>query len=263
MNTFQNKVQKLINELPATQQDPLDTLKKALDGWKDKDKRTLLKFEQTTSVKLLTIIAKMNNSTSFGNDRMDSMMIKHGIQHLHAPLVYVINLSIQLEKFATRWKIGKNLPLHKGKGLSAKNPESYRPISLLPIIGKITERIIQPQIIQFLLDSKQLNLNHHSYRPQHSTITAMLQFSDTVFEGCNKNLITTAVTLDQSATFDVLKHETLMKKLELYNFSKSALNWMQTYLEDRSSFVSIGTRESTFRKISSGVPQGSVLGPIL
>ena len=117
--------------------------------------------------------------------------------------------------------------------------------------------------MDFMENSGQLNENHHSYRKKHSTVTAMIQLSDAIFNGCNENKITTLVTLDQSAAFDVLSHVTLRKKLKLYNFSDSALKWMDSYLNFRSQFVSIGTQNSNYMNVKSGVPQGSVLGPIL
>ena len=166
-------------------------------------------------------------------------------------------------RFATKWKIGKLLPLHKGKGLNPHDPTSYRPISLLPVIGKITERVLQKQILEYMETSGQLNGNHHSYRKKHSTVTAMLQLSDALFTGCDVKKITTLVTLDQSAAFDVIRHDTLCTKLKLYNFSDEVLKWIQSYLNFRSHYVSIGTRQSKFNNITSGVPQGSVLGPIL
>ena len=110
--------------------------------------------------------------------------------------------------------------------------------------------------------SGQMNSNHHSYRKQHSTVTAMLQLSDAIFSGCDANRITTLVTLDQSAAFDVLSHVTLRRKLKLYNFSEEVLRWIDSYLNFRSQYVSIGTRHSKFNSVMSGVPQGSVLGPI-
>ena len=205
----------------------------------------------------------MGNTTSEANDRIDALALKHGAQVLHGPITHVINCLIKTLKFATKWKIGKLLPLHKGKGLNPNCPKSYRPISLLPVIGKLTERVLQKQILNFMESSGQLNTNHHSYRKQHSTVTAMLQLSDAVFSGCNEKKITTLVTLDQSAAFDVLCHVNLRRKLKLYNFGENVLKWLDSYLGFRSHYVSIGTRQSRYGNVTSGVPQGSVLGPIL
>ena len=124
---------------------------------------------------------KMGNTTSSGNDRIDALAIKHGAAILHGPITHVVNLSILTSTFAAKWKIGKLLPLHKGKGLPKTDPKSFRPISLLPILGKITERAIQKQIMDFMEKSGQINQNHHSYRKLHSTTTTMLQISDTIF----------------------------------------------------------------------------------
>ena len=111
--------------------------------------------------------------------------------------------------------------------------------------------------------SGQLNPNHHSYRKNHSTVTAMLQLSDEIFRGCDGNKITTIVTLDQSAAFDVLCHRTLLRKLSLYNFGQNAIKWIESFLIYRSQYVTIGTRDSNYSNVSMGVPQGSVFGPIL
>ena len=255
INAFHNKTEKLVNQIPTTTSDPLSTLQAAMNNWgQPKLNREAFRLKTVTKLEVLNIIKKLGNTTSTAIDQIDAMAIKHGAMVLHGPITHVINLSIVSEKFASSWKIGKLLPLHKGKGLDHQDPKSYRPISLLPLLGKLTERAIQPQILNFMEKSGQLNQNHHSYRKQHSTITAMLQLSDQIFEGCDKNLITTLVTLDQSSAFDVIKHETLLKKLELYNFSREALNWISSYLEYRSQFVSISTKSSTYKKPSARCP---------
>ena len=142
----------------------------------------------------------------------------------------------------------------KEKGLDPLSPSSYRPISLLPILGKI---------LNFMEVSGQINQNHHSYRKHHSTLTAMLQLSDAIYHGCDVRKITTLVTLDQSSAFDVLCHRILSTKLSLYNFGEGVSKWIDSYLSFRSQYVSIGTRSSTYSNVTTGVPQGSVLGPIL
>ena len=263
IQTFVEKTNKLIRELPPPTVDPCKTLSDSLDTWGTrKNDRELFKFETITSLDTLKIIKNLGNSTSSANDRIDSLSLKHGASILHGPILHIINCSIKSSKFAIKWKIGKLLPLHKGKGLNPNDPKSYRPISLLPVIGKITERILQSQIQNFMENSGQFNSNHHSYRKNHSTVTAMLQLSDAIFSGCDANRITTLVTLDQSAAFDVLSHVTLRRKLKMYNFSEETLAWIDSYLNFRSQYVTIGTRDSKYHNVTTGVPQGSVLGPI-
>ena len=264
MKVFSEKVEKLINDLPPPSIDPCEILEKSLKDWGPrKDAREIFEFKTITELDTLKIIKELGNTTSSAHDRLDTLAIKHGAAVLHGPLTHVINTSIRTSKFANRWKIGKLLPLHKGKGLPMDDPKSFRPISLLPVIGKIIERVLQPQILEYMENSGQLNTNHHSYRKFHSTTTAMLQLSDAIFTGCNSNKITTLITLDQSAAFDVIRHSLLYKKLKLYNFGDQALGWITSFLSFRSQYVSIGTRQSAFSEVKSGVPQGSVLGPIL
>ena len=91
----------------------------------------------------------------------------------------------------------------------------------------------------------------------------MLQICDLIFEGCNQKLITAIMTVDQSAAFNCLNHQILLQKLKLYNFSESSLKWISNYLSYRSQYVNIGTQNSSYWSVEHGVPQGSVLGPIL
>ena len=262
--TFADKTSKLLDELPPPAIDPCSSLQQSLDSWGMKKlTRDKFEFNTITNIDTLKVLNDLGNTTSAANDRLDALALKHGAQVLHGPITHIINCSIRTSQFATKWKIGKLLPLHKGKGLDPFNPSSYRPISLLPIMGKIVERILQPQIMNFMESTGQINANHHSYRKNHSTVTALLQLSDAIFNGCDTNKITTIVTLDQSAAFDVLRHQTLTRKLSLYNFGENNLAWINSYLSYRSQYVSIGTRDSTYRNVTSGVPQGSVLGPIL
>ena len=264
LDTFVEKTEKLVREVPPPLIDPCELLIKTLDNWgPKKDERSMFSFKTIDKIDTLKIMKELGNTTSSAHDRMDNLALKHGATILHGPVTHIINLSIKTSTFATKWKIGKLLPLHKGKGLHLDDPKSYRPISLLPIIGKMTERALQKQILEFMEESGQINPDIHSYRKHHSTVTAMLQLSDAIFSGCNLKNITTLVTLDKSAAFDVLCHKILMRKLKLYNFDKGVLDWIQSYLSHRRQYVSIGTRNSHYSSITTGVPQGSVLGPIL
>ena len=185
------------------------------------------------------------------------------VLHLYKPITYLINLSIQLGTFATRWKTARLIPLHKGKGADRQLTKSYRPISLLSPVSKLAEKAVQEQLLNFLEETNQLNQNLHANRKDTNTTTAMIQISDTILKATDRNLVTTLVTVDESAAFDCVSTELLILKLELYNLDSQAVKWIKSYLTDRSQFVQIGAKKSATTPVSRGVLQGSVLGPIL
>ena len=192
------KTETLLNQLPPPSVDPLASLQEELDKWGPrKDQREEFNFKPVTRLDTLKLIKDLGNSTSAVNDSIDNMILKHGAETLSGPITHMINTSIAEAKFATKWKIGKILPLHKGKGLDFQNPESFRPISLLPTLGKMMERAVQSQILEFMNKTGQMNENIHSYREKHSTTTTMLQLSNAIYEGCNQSKITTLVTIER------------------------------------------------------------------
>ena len=115
---------------------------------------------------------------------------------------------------------------------------SYRPISLLPVVAKLVERVIQKQVLKFFIDSKQLNENNNVYRAHHSTVTALLQITDTIHRATDENTIATVMTMDESAAFDCISHNILDHKIELYNFSKETRAGSQT-----SCFITLNTSQ--------------------
>ena len=157
--TFADKTSKLLDNLPPPVIDPCSSLQQSLDKWGTKKlTRDTFEFHTITNIDTLKVLNDLGNTTSAANDRIDALSLKHGAQILHGPITHIINCSINTSQFATKWKIGKLLPLHKGKGLDPYNPSSYRPISLLPIMGKIVERILQPQIMNFMENTGQIKI---------------------------------------------------------------------------------------------------------
>ena len=211
----------------------------------------------------MTALKSLGNSTASGLDGQDAISLKLLAPIIMKPLTRIINMSINQKKFPNRWKMAKILPLFKGKQKTRENPDSYRPISLLSVQSKIAERIVQKQLSEFLIGSRQLNPNQHSYRQNHSTTTAWCQLTDALFSATDQNLISAILAVDQSSAFDCVSHEILLRKLESYNISRNSIPWFRSYLENRTNCVSIGTKLSIMKPVHSGVPQGSVLGPIL
>ena len=126
---------------------------------------------------MLGLINKLGNNTSYGNDKIDALTIKTAAAILYKPITHVINCSISNSEFIAKWKIGRLLPLFKGKGLNTQDPESYRPISLLPVLSKLTERAIQHQILNYMKETRQINektplLPHRSFN-NHSNVTTL------------------------------------------------------------------------------------------
>ena len=196
-------------------------------------------------------------------DKLDSLSVKLATKSLYKPICFIINLSIETNTFCVKWKLAKVVPLHKGKGKSWLSPSSFRPISLLPVCKKITEMAIKEQIAQFMSDTKQWGMYNHGYKTLHGTTTTLLNLCDAIYETCDENKISTAITTDQSAAFDCVSHNILIQKLKLYNFWDSALEWIKSYLTFRTQFVSIGSKESVMMQLPQGVPQGSGLGQII
>ena len=264
LETFSKKVKNLIQALPPVTEDPHFLLKRALEKWgAAAQSREKFSLQEITTQKTNLLISKLGTSKSFGHDNLDSLSLKLASEHLLIPITFLINLSIRSRKFATQWKVGKVIPLFKGKGLTRTNPSNYRPISLLPVISKLVERIVQEQMLDFLIRTKQLNRNHHAYLPHHSTTTTLLQLMDQVYSSTDENQISVLMTIDESCAFDCVNMELLLQKMELYNFTADTVDWFRDYLSFRSQFVTINTKDSVIKPVTIGVPQGSVLGPLL
>ena len=264
MDTFNSKVQTLIYKLPITNDDPLAPLKDALTEWGTlADSRPWFNFNQITLSQTAELLKNLGNTKTYGNDELDATSIKIVTTSLLQPLQFLINQSLRTKKFPTQWKLAKLLPLHKGKGSCKFSPSNYRPISILPVLSKLLEKVVQSQMIQFLNSTNQLNRNHHAYRKIFSTTSAMLQLTERIYRATDNNLITTLLTVDESSAFDCVPHDILIQKMKLYNFSDDVIEWFISYLSGRSQYVEINTKKSKITNMKTGVPQGSVLGPLI
>ena len=253
-----------MSEIPRPTEDPLKILQLAMDRWGSKaGNREIFSLKEVCVGDILSVINKMGNSSAISHDYLDAISIKAASEILAPPITFLTNLSINQSKFAKSWKKAKVIPIYKGKGTSRTSTKSYRPIAILPTVSKIVEKVIHSQILSYMERSCQLNQNLHGYRNNYSTTTALLQLSNTILQATDSNLISTLVTIDESAAFDCVNYTILMKKLQIYNFDESSRKWMQNYLVDRQQYVEIGVKKSETVEIQQGVPQGSILGPLL
>ena len=158
----------------------------------------------------------------------------------------------------------KIIPLHKKEDLL--NPKNYRPVAIIPIFSKILERIVFNQMIEYISANNLIHPNHHAYRAHHNTTTALVQLYDVWLESLEAGELAGVCFLDHldmSAAFDIVDHTLLLGKLELYGFDSNMLRWTGSYLTGRTQAVSIDGSLSKLMPVEHGVPQGSILGPLL
>ena len=161
--------------------------------------------------------------------------------------------------FPRKLKMAKVKPLHKkGDKLSMNN---YRPISLLPAISKILQKIILGQLDQHFTTHQLFFANQYGFRKQRSTEHAVIELTDHILRNMDNNITPTSIFLDLSKAFDSLNHNILIQKLKHYGIKNKSLDLCKHYLKNRQQFTQLDTISSTPQNISIGVPQGSILGP--
>ena len=188
-------------------------------------------------------------------------MLKDAAVVVAKPLTRIVNESLSQGTVPSEWKYAKITPLFK-KGLST-DMDNYRPISVLPVVSKVLERIVHHQLHSFLSEHKLLNPYQCGFRRNHSTKFAAIAFLDYIRRRMDLGLLTGAVFIDLRKAFDSVDHEILISKLESYGLRDIELDWFRNYLTYRKQLVSLGKEISDPCLITSGVPQGSILGPLL
>lgn len=192
---------------------------------------------------------------------INSKIIKCIENYIFLPLTKLINMCIKSAVFPEVLKTARVVPVHK-KG-SVDSPDNYRPISLLPLIGKVFEKILKLQIDSYLVEHDILNGSQFGFRRGMSTALAISDLVEFIYDNFEANRISGAVFCDLSKAFDCVSHGLLLKKLRYYGFNSHSVDLIASYLLDRQQFVSLHGAYSSTVPVIRGVPQGSVLGPIL
>ena len=216
----------------------------------------------TTPHEILKIINAIKPKKSAGHDALNSQLLKHIKFGIITPLDIIINKSFTEGIFPTSLKISKVIPIHKNKDKSF--PSNYRPISLLPSISKIFEKILVKRLTHFLNSQHLLTDHQFGFRKNHSTVHAITKFTLNIISNITVNKPTIATFIDFSKAFDRIDHQILLHKLYLYGIRGTPLTLITSYLKHRSFFVSHNNCISQHKIIDGlGIPQGSVLGPLL
>ena len=203
----------------------------------------------------------LETKTRSGNDNISSKLLKILNHSVSTAISIVINKSLSTGTVPNTLKIAKVIPIYKAKDKTDMG--NYRPISLLPSISKVLEKIVHSRLYKFLTNNKILSENQFGFRPSRSTVDAVCKLTSDVLSASETNQYTLAVLLDLSKAFDTINHEILLNKLNHYGIRGVALEWFRSYLTSRRQFVSYHGCTSASQTVTCGVPQGSVLGPLL
>jgi len=210
---------------------------------------------------ILHIIRNSKPKKSSGHDNITSHFLKLVDAQVAKPISILINKSIENSSVPDSLKLAKVIPIHKSK--SKNEFVNYRPISLLPTISKILERIMHKRLYCFLDSCNILNNNQFGFRKHYSTIDAVTKFITDASTYLDNKESVIGIFCDLSRAFDTINHDILLNKLRFYGIRGHALEWFRSYLSNRRQYVSYGEFNSITESVDCGVPQGSVLGPLL
>ena len=218
-------------------------------------------FEHIDNVTVLHYINKLKPSHSCGHDNISSNVLKIIAMEVSPCLTLIINQVLSTGQFPKNLKTAKVIPIHKtGEKSLMKN---YRPISILPVVSKIIENVMHTQLTDYFTMNKLFTSQQYGYRENRSTELAALELMDRNLDNMNRNLTPVNVYIDLSKAFDCLDHNILLSKLKFYGLNDNAIKLLKNYLSDRNQYVQLGNTKSQLHGISRGIPQGSVMGPLL
>ena len=214
-----------------------------------------------TTRDIIKVVMKLKSTSSPGPDGITCAFLKNVLANIASPLCKVFNKSLSEGVLPQDWKVAHIIPLFK-KG-DAQLASQYRPVSLTSIICKILERIIRTQLLDYISKNNIIPQCQHGFLPKRSTVTNLIECLDDWTGNYDKNFCTDIVYLDYSKCFDKVCHRKLLFKLSEYGISGTAYQWIDNFLSNREQHVKVNDAISPPARVLSGVPQGTVLGPLL
>ena len=250
---FSNVGADLAKKLPTTNINPNSYLKSS--------QQNSFFISPTDAQEIIRVIGSLKSKNSTGYDNISNKTMKLFKSEIAEPLSILFNKSFQAGIVPDTMKLAKVLPIFKSKDKYIMT--NYRPISLLPCLSKVLEKVMHKRLYRYLDQNNLLYCSQYGFRTSHSTINAITELYTQVIKGFEERKFTLCVFLDLSKAFDTIDHKTLLDKLHNYGIRGTALEWFRSYLSNRKQYVIYNNHKSDILDIKYGVPQGSVLGPLL
>ena len=205
--------------------------------------------------------AKTKTTKSLGIDNISNYFMKLALPYIENSLAFIFNTSNETSQFPDSWKVARITPIFKDGGRTVKS--NHRPISVLPIISKLFEKLVFNQLYHYLKENGIFPSELSGFLHLHSTLTCLLKMSDGWYNGLDLGKLVGLVFIDLKKVFDTVDHDIFPKKLELYGVHQRELSWFRSYLYNRKQFCRVNGIDSDVGEIEVGVPKGSCLGPLL
>jgi len=251
-NYFVNIGKELDRAIPDASVDPIDYINfNCLPS---------IAITSTDQNEVSKIVMSLKN-TSPGCDGIHSKILKQTFPLYSRVLTHVLNLSLLQGIFPKSMKIARVIPLYKaGDHMQISN---YRPVSILPLFSKVLEKLMYNRLLNYINEYDILHKYQFGFREKHNTNMALITLVDNITTAIDQGELVLGVFLDFRKAFDTVNHQILLRKLYKYGIRGIAYKWIQDYLTQRHQFVSFNNVNSESKQITCGVPQGSVLGPLL
>lgn len=254
---FSSTADELLNRLPPPNLDPINIA----NNMHDERKRNVFAFKLVSPVEVRDVVAGLRSSGSKDIYGLTTSLLKSIIDTVVSPLTKLINDSISEGVFPSCLKMAIVVPVHKKGDINDVN--NFRPISLLPIFSKVFEKVLMKQVACYFEANGLFSEHQYGFRRGLSTTNAILSLVQKITRSFEDGLFYGASFLDLSKAFDCVSHDILLQKLAVYGFDFASLQLISSYLDNRKQRVLVDGKVSNDSTVHHGVPQGSILGPIL
>ena len=210
---------------------------------------------------VFNLLRNIDEKKATGLDMIPSQLLKMAASIVTPSLTAIFTKSIITGIYPTEWKMARVTPVFKKGEKSDLN--NYRPISVIPVVSKVFEKIVYDQPYQYLNDNQLLSSCQSGFRSLHSTLTALLEATNSWSVNIDNGFLNGVVFIDLKKAFDTINHEIILRKLSYFGADQATDKWFQSYLSNRTQRCNVNGNLSTASTVTCGVPQGSILGPLL